>query len=177
MFFEKNVFNLKKSILTLDLVPERLRGEIVNFDVKVKGKVVIEEGRRVTAKHIRDLTKAEVTKIDVPNDYLIGKILASAIVNTETGEIVADLNAEVTEENLDEIINSGVTKIETLYVNDLDKGAFISNTLNIDSTQDQLDALVEIYRMMRPGEPPTKESALKLFQNLFLHSIGMTCLQ
>jgi len=167
MFFEKNVFHLKDSKLTMDLVPERLRGEIVSFDIKVNGKVLIEEGRRVTAKHIRTLNKSDITKIEVPSEYLLGKILASAIVNQETGEIIADLNAEVTEENLDEIINSGAKTIDTLYVNDLDKGAFISNTLKIDSTIDQLDALVEIYRMMRPGEPPTKESALKLFQNLF----------
>ncbi len=167
MFFEKNVFHLTKSGLSMDLVPERLRGEILGFDVKEKGKVLIEEGRRVTAKHIRDLKKAKVTKIDVPNEYLLGKILAQPIINQETGEIIVDLNDEVTEDNVDEIIASGVNKIETLYVNDLDKGAFISNTLKIDSTVDQLDALVEIYRMMRPGEPPTKESALKLFQNLF----------
>ena len=167
MFFEKNVFHLNKNGLTMELVPERLRGEIVGFDVKVNGKTLIEEGRRVTAKHIRDLSKAGVKQIDVPSEYLIGKIMATPIVNQETGEIIVDLNEEVTEDNIDDIVHSGAMTIETLYVNDLDKGAFISNTLKIDSTVDQLDALVEIYRMMRPGEPPTKESALKLFQNLF----------
>ncbi|MEY8195494.1 MAG: DNA-directed RNA polymerase subunit beta, partial [Cycloclasticus sp.] len=148
MFFEKNVFNMDKSGLSMELVADRLRGEIASFDIKIRSKVLIEEGRRVTAKHIRELKKAEVTEINVPNEYLIGKLLATAIVNQETGEIVAELNAEVTEENLDEIVNSGVSRIETLYVNDLDRGAFISNTLNIDSTIDQMDALVEIYRMM-----------------------------
>lgn len=167
MFFEKNVFNLNDSSISMDLIADRLRGEIINFDLKVRNKVVVEEGRRITAKHIRDLKKAEIKQIDVPNEYLIGKILASTLVNSETGEIVADLNTEITEENLEQIIHSGASKIETIYVNDLDKGPFISNTLKIDSTQDQLDALVEIYRMMRPGEPPTKESALKLFGNLF----------
>ena len=167
MFFEKNVFNLNDSSISMDLIADRLRGEIINFDLKVRNKVIVEEGRRITAKHIRDLKKAEIKQIDVPNEYLIGKILASTLVNSETGEIVADLNTEITEENLEQIIHSGASKIETIYVNDLDKGPFISNTLKIDSTQDQLDALVEIYRMMRPGEPPTKESALKLFGNLF----------
>ncbi len=167
MFFEKNVFNINDSSVSMDLIADRLRGEIINFDLKVRNKVIVEEGRRITAKHIRDLKKAEIKQIDVPNEYLIGKILASTLVNSETGEIVADLNTEITEENLDQIIHSGASKIETIYVNDLDKGPFISNTLKIDSTQDQLDALVEIYRMMRPGEPPTKESALKLFGNLF----------
>lgn len=167
MFFEKNVFNINDSSVSMDLIADRLRGEIINFDLKVRNKVIVEEGRRITAKHIRDLKKAEIKQIEVPNEYLIGKILASTLVNSETGEIVADLNTEITEENLEQIIHSGASKIETIYVNDLDKGPFISNTLKIDSTQDQLDALVEIYRMMRPGEPPTKESALKLFGNLF----------
>ncbi|PCI16131.1 MAG: DNA-directed RNA polymerase subunit beta, partial [Piscirickettsiaceae bacterium] len=167
MFYENNIFTLAKSGVSMELVAERLRGEIINFDIKVKGKVLIEDGRRITAKHIRALQKAEVKKLDVPNEYLIGKILAKAIINEETGEIVADLNAEITEENIDKILASGAKKIETLYVNDLDRGPYISNTLKVDSTLNQLDALVEIYRMMRPGEPPTKESALKLFNNLF----------
>ncbi|ORU90187.1 MAG: DNA-directed RNA polymerase subunit beta [Cycloclasticus sp. symbiont of Poecilosclerida sp. M] len=167
MFFENTEFSVKKSGLTMNLVPERLRGEIIGFDVKINGKVIAAEGRRITAKHIRDLEKAKIKKLDVPNEYLIGRILAKPIVNEETGEVVAELNAEITEENIDEIINSGVKKLETIYVNDIDKGAYVSNTLRVDSTMDQLDALVEIYRMMRPGEPPTKDSALKLFNNLF----------
>jgi DNA-directed RNA polymerase subunit beta len=167
MFFERNIFNLNKSGITMDLVAERMRGETITFDIKVKGKVIVENGRRITAKHIRLLEKGDVKKLDVPNEYLIGKILAKAIIDEETGEIIADLNADITEENISLILASGVKKIETLYTNDLDRGPYISNTLKVDSTLDQLDALVEIYRMMRPGEPPTKDSALKLFNNLF----------
>jgi DNA-directed RNA polymerase subunit beta len=167
MFFDRNIFNLNKSGITMDLVAERMRGETITFDIKVKGKVVVENGRRITAKHIRLLEKGDIKKLDVPNEYLIGKILAKAIVDEETGEIIADLNADITEENINLILASGVKKVETLYTNDLDRGPYISNTLKVDSTLDQLDALVEIYRMMRPGEPPTKDSALKLFNNLF----------
>ena len=167
MFFERNIFNLNKSGITMDLVAERMRGETITFDIKVKGKVIVENGRRITAKHIRLLEKGDVKKIDVPNEYLIGKVLAKAIIDEETGEIIADLNADITEENISLILASGVKKVETLYTNDLDRGPYISNTLKVDSTLDQLDALVEIYRMMRPGEPPTKDSALKLFNNLF----------
>ncbi len=167
MFFERNIFNLNKSGITMDLVAERMRGETITFDIKVKGKVIVENGRRITAKHIRLLEKGDVKKLDVPNEYLIGKVLAKAIIDEETGEIIADLNADITEENISLILASGVKKVETLYTNDLDRGPYISNTLKVDSTLDQLDALVEIYRMMRPGEPPTKDSALKLFNNLF----------
>lgn len=167
MFFETNDFTIKKSGISMTLYPERLRGEVATFDIKHGSKVIVAEGRRITAKHIRALEKAEIKKLDIPREYMLGKILAKPIVNEETGEVVAELNTEITEENIDEILNSGVKKIETLYVNDLDRGAFISNTLAADSTLNQLDALVEIYRMMRPGEPPTKDSALKLFSNLF----------
>ena len=170
MFFDKNIFTVDKSGVSMELIPDRLRGEIVSFDIKNKGKVIVAEGRRVTAKHIRTLEKEKITSIDVTNEYLLGKILASPIINQETGEVLEELNAEITEENIDEIINNCGGKIETLYVNDLDRGPYISNTLKVDTTLNQLDALVEIYRMMRPGEPPTKESALKLFGNLFFTS-------
>ena len=166
-FFETNDFSIKKSGISLALVPERLRGEIAAFEIKAKGKVIVEEGRRITAKHIRDMEKAGLKSLDVPADYLLGKILADPVVDTESGEIIAELNDEISEENLSLILGSGVKDIKTLYVNDLDRGPYISNSMRIDPTTDALDALVEIYRMMRPGEPPTKEAAQKLFDNLF----------
>jgi DNA-directed RNA polymerase subunit beta len=105
----------------------------------------------------------------VPNEYLEGKILAHEIVDKETGELLATANDELTEELVDQLIEKGITKIKTLYVNDLDRGPYISNTLRIDATTTPLEALVEIYRMMRPGEPPTKDAAENLFQNLFFN--------
>jgi len=125
MFFERNIFNLNKSGITMDLVAERMRGETITFDIKVKGKVIVENGRRITAKHIRLLEKGDVKKLDVPNEYLIGKVLAKAIIDEETGEIIADLNADITEENISLILASGVKKVETLYTNDLDRGPYI----------------------------------------------------
>ncbi len=97
-------------------------------------------------------------------------MIAHDIVDEETGELLASANDELTGELVEKLIESGVKKLNTLYVNELDRGAFISNTLRIDSTQSRLEALVEIYRMMRPGEPPTKEAAENLFQNLFFNS-------
>jgi DNA-directed RNA polymerase subunit beta len=167
MFFEKNVFRVKKDALHLDLVPERLRGETAAFDIVVKGKVLVEEGRRVTARHIREMEKAGVKTLEVPREYLAGKTVAHNVVDPETGEVLASANDELTVEQVDQIIEAGIKDIQTLYTNDLDKGPYISNTLRIDSTRTPLEALVEIYRMMRPGEPPTKDAAENLFQNLF----------
>ncbi|NND47859.1 MAG: DNA-directed RNA polymerase subunit beta, partial [Woeseiaceae bacterium] len=170
LFFETNEFFLSGKDIKMGLVPERLRGETATFDIKLGRKVIVEEGRRITAKHVRDMNKSTVDKLAVPREYLEGKILSHDIVDTETGELLAAANAELTEELIEQLIEAGVDNIRTLYVNDLDRGPFISNTLNIDPSTTRLEALVEIYRMMRPGEPPTKEAAENLFNNLFFNS-------
>ncbi|MES9952436.1 MAG: DNA-directed RNA polymerase subunit beta [Candidatus Thiodiazotropha sp. 6PLUC2] len=167
MFFETDSFNLTKRTLKLDLVPERLRGETVSFDIKTGDKVLVETGRRITARHIRELEKAGVNKLDVPREFLYGKVLAHNVVDKETGELIAEANSEITEEVFDKLLESGVKKLQTLFTNDLDHGPFVSETLRIDPTTNELEAQVEIYRMMRPGEPPTKEAAQNLFNNLF----------
>jgi DNA-directed RNA polymerase subunit beta len=102
----------------------------------------------------------------VPEDYLLGRVLAKNIVDPDTGEVIASANDELTEEVL-AAARSRVTDIQTLYTNDLDQGAYISQTLRIDDTADQTAARVAIYRMMRPGEPPTEESVEALFNGLF----------
>ena len=167
-FFDTDSYTLSDGAAKLALVAERLRGETATFDLKDgKGKVLVETGRRITVRHIKAMEKAKITELEVPNDYLIGKAVAKDVVHPSTGEIIAECNAEITEELLASIHEAGVESLETLYVNDLDCGPFVSETLRIDPTQNQLEALVEIYRMMRPGEPPTKESAESLFENLF----------
>ncbi len=167
IFFETNKFSLSTEKCLFHLIPERFRGEIATFDIKHDGKVLVEEGRRITAKHIRQMEKSGLSEIEVPKEYLYGKILANNQIDESTGELVANANDELTEELLEQIIAAGVTEINTLFVNDLDRGAYISIAMSLDGTTNRLEALVEIYRMMRPGEPPTKEAAEKLFENLF----------
>ena len=167
IFFETNQFSLSAEKLMFHVIPDRLRGEMAVFDIKHDGKVVIEEGRRITAKHVRQLEKSGVTEIEVPRDYLYGKILGHNVVDTSTGELLANVNDEITDNLLQKLIDAGVSEINTLYVNDLDRGPYISNSMRLDTTTNRLEALVEIYRMMRPGEPPTVESAENLFENLF----------
>ena len=169
-FFDTSIFHYKKETFTLELDPERLRGEIAAFDiVDKKGGVVVEKGRRITARHIRELEKGKVTSLQVTEEYMLGRAFAKDIADPKTGEMLIECNTEITEENLALIIEAGITDIETLYTNDLDCGPFISDTLRADPSRTQLEALVEIYRMMRPGEPPTKESAENLFYNLFFN--------
>ena len=168
MFFQMNTYYLQDEHILLELVPERLRGEIALFDIKdSKGSVIVDEGRRITMKHIRQLEKAKVKRLVVPSEYFIGKIVAKTIVDPETGEILVEANAEITEELLAQLQHANIAEIFTLYTNDIDQGPYISDTLRIDPTHNQLEAQVEIYRMMRPGEPPTKDAAEGLFRNLF----------
>ncbi len=171
IFFETNTFTLKNEIINLELIPARLRGEMAMFDFKdSKGKIIVEAGRRITARHIREIEKLGLKTLEVPREYLVGKVLANTVVDPSTGEILANANDEVTPELLGKLFKAGIGDIRTLYTNDLDRGAYISDTLRIDSTRSALEAQIEIYRMMRPGEPPSKDATQSLFTNLFFSS-------
>ena len=168
IFFDTSTFHIEKSGFSVDLVPSRLRGETATFDIKdAEGNIIVEDGRRITQKHIRQMEKLGLERLEVPMEYLYGKTLAKDQVNPDTGELICECNAEITPELLETLAQAGIKSLETLYTNDLDCGSFISDTLKLDTTRSALEALVEIYRMMRPGEPPTKEAAETLFRNLF----------
>ncbi|MDY0208229.1 MAG: DNA-directed RNA polymerase subunit beta, partial [Pseudomonas sp.] len=170
-FYATNVFHVSAEETSLELVPQRLRGEMATFDIKDDNdKVIVEEGRRITSRHINQLEKAGITKLVVPTEYIVGVTTAKPIVHPATGEILVECNTELTAEMLQTVVDAQVVQIEALYTNDIDCGPFVSDTLKIDSTTNQLEALVEIYRMMRPGEPPTKDAAENLFKNLFFAS-------
>ena len=167
-FFENDSYRLTADGALLKLIPNRLRGETAAFDIMDNdSNVIVESGRRITARHIRQLEKAGVEELQVPAEYLLGKATAKDIVDGRTGEVLAPANAEISAELLGTISEAGIDAFETIYTNELDCGPFLSDTLRTDPTSNQLEALVEIYRMMRPGEPPTKESAEALFENLF----------
>ncbi len=169
-FFAFDTFNLMNDGAQMEFVADRLRGDVAKFDITDKsGKVVVAKDKRITAKHIRDLETSGTKTISMPEDFLIGRVLAKAIVETETGEVLAPANEEITEATLKKLRGANVETFETIYTNDLDQGAFISNTLRIDETPDQLAAKVAIYRMMRPGEPPTEDAVATLWNRLFFN--------
>jgi len=168
-FYEFDTFHLsRKSGIQFDVVPERLRGETARFDIVNKqGKVIVPKDKRVTVKHVREMEQAGLHKLSVPEDYLLGKIIAHNVVDQGTGEIVAKANDEVTEDLLKKLLDAGIETIQTIYVNDLDRGPFVAATLRMDDTADEMAAQVAIYRMMRPGEPPTEDAVRALFNGLF----------
>ena len=167
MFFDTHKIKVSRKGFELNLIAERLRGEIAAFDIELDGEVLVEAGRRVTMRHVRQLENSKLKTLVVPEEYLFGKFISHDIVDEETGELVFHANEEITEENVSRLNENGIKEFEILYTNEIDRGPYISQTLAIDSTTTELEAQVEIYRMMRPGEPPTKEAAQSLFNNLF----------
>ena len=168
LFFDNDTFHVDEDGFRLELIPSRLRGETAQFEIQDgKGNVIVEESARITARHIREIDKAGLTSLNVPVEYVCGHVTAEDVVDAETGEILLPCNTLVTEEVLEKIREFGLESFDTIYTNDLDCGPFISDTLNVDPSTNRLEALVEIYRMMRPGEPPTKDAAENLFTNLF----------
>ncbi len=167
-FFEFDTFHFSKKGVSFEVVPERLRGEVAKLDILDKaGKLIVAKDKRITVKHIREMAEAGIKRILVSDDFMMGRIVAHNIVNPETGEILANANDEITEDLLAKLSAGGIEQMQTLYINDLDRGAYISSTLRIDETADQWASRVAIYRMMRPGEPPTEDAVENLFHGLF----------
>ena len=168
-FYEVDTVQMEKAGVSIELIPSRLRGQTLPVDLKIKSKVVVEANKRITARHVRELEQAKMSSLKVEDDFLIGKVLAKDIFNQETGEVLVSANTEIDQSVIEALRETSIAELHTLYINELDKGPYISTTLRADPTSNRLEALVEIYRMMRPGEPPTKDSAEQLFQNLFFN--------
>ncbi len=167
-FFAFDTFHFSKKGIQFELVAERLRGETTKFDILDRhDKVIVPKDKRITVKYIRDMEAAGIKKIAVPDEFLLGRVLAHNVIDTSTGEILANANDEITETVLAKLKEAEASSIHTIYTNDLDQGSYISQTLRIDETADQFAARVAIYRMMRPGEPPTEEAVESLFNGLF----------
>jgi DNA-directed RNA polymerase subunit beta len=168
IFFSNDSFVRKGDNFEMALEPARLRGQSVPFDiVDPDGEVIVEAERQITGRHIRRMEKAGMDALTVPANFLVGKVIAKDMVDPETGELLANANDEITSELLEAFERFDINTIETIYSNDLDDGPFMSDTMRLDETRSELEAKIEIYRMMRPGEPPTEDAAQNLFTSLF----------
>ena len=169
-FYDFDTFEIKSNQFAFNIVAERLRGEIAKFDISdKKGNLIISKDKRITVKHIREIENASIKSVAVNPEFLLGRKIAKAIIDTDTGEVIIDTNTEITEEVIEKLIEAKVKSFNTLYSNDLDHGDYISQTLASDEVPDQYSARVAIYRMMRPGEPPTEDSVQSLFEGLFFN--------
>jgi DNA-directed RNA polymerase subunit beta len=166
LFFEKVPVYVDASSYQIDLVPDRLRGEMAQFDIAGEdGKVIVEQGKRINARHVRQMEAANLSKLAVPDEYLYERITAEDI-SLKDGEVLP-ANTVISHDILVKIAEAGVKQFNILFTNDIDRGSYIADTLRADITRDRDEALVEIYKVMRPGEPPTKDAAENLFGNLF----------
>ena len=170
LFYETEKFKIKpKKVFQLQLLPKRLIGKVTPIDIVIRGEMVAKKGERISARHIRKIESAKVKTLDYSEDYMEGQVLAKDVIDKTTGEVKIPCNTKIDEEVLTIFESLGLKEVETLYINDLESGPYMSDTLRADSTTNEIEALVEIYRMMRPGEPPTKEAATNLFTSLFFN--------
>ena len=165
-FYKKIDVEVKNGNIFLSLESDNLKGKAFDFDIEVAGKKVA-SGKRVNAKVAADHSKQKNKLIAVDYDAFMGQTLGEDIINKETGEIVFATNTLLDKPTLKKLVESGVTEFKILYVNTIDSGSYIADTLRSDASTSRQEALVDIYRMLRPGEPPTKESTEILFNNLF----------
>jgi len=168
-FFEVDSYELNSESVTAEIIPSRLRGETLPVDITIKNKVLVEANKRITARHVRELESQNVKKLELSREFIFGKVLAHDVIDQETGEVLFAANDTIDEKVFDAFIAKGISAVNCVYINDLEKGPYMSNTLQADPTTNRIEALVEIYRMMRPGEPPTRDSAEQLFNNLFFN--------
>ncbi len=166
-FFEKTAVKLKVKSCDLSMAPIRLQRTIAEFDIVANQNVVVEKGRRITAKHVKLLEKVGIKSINAPLEYLLDKVISIDIIDKDTGEILIPVNTVISEEVLELLSTSKVKKIEILYINTSETGAYISDTLRLDETQTEIESRMSIYHVMRPGEPATEDAVNLLFNNLF----------
>ena len=169
-FYDIDEYEITKDEVSTKLIPSRLRGETLSVDLKVRTKVIVEANKRITARHIRELESSKIDVLKLSKDYLINKVTAKDVIDSETGEVLLPANSVIDTSTLELLEKHNISQLTCLYINELERGPYISNTLRNDPTSNRLEALVEIYRMMRPGEPPTRDSAEQLFQNLFFNA-------
>ena len=169
-FYETEMYKVKKDSYQLQVIPRRLMGKIAPADIEAKGELILKKGERISARHIRKIESAKLKTLTINKEGLFGQVLAKDMLDKTTGEIILEANSIIDEENIEVIEELKLSEIEVLYINDIEAGPYMADTLRADAATNEIEALVEIYRMMRPGEPPTKEAATTLFTNLFFNS-------
>ena len=169
IFFEKDKYLLSKKEIKIQINLDHLKGSVADFDINIGKKTIVGKGKRVNSLHIKKIKDTKNKYLKLSFEDLEEKILADDLIDKETGELLASTNDKLDKELLEMIIEKGIKEIETIYINDVDQGPYISNSLRIDPSSTAEEALIEIYRMMRPGEPPTKDASENLFTNLFFN--------
>jgi DNA-directed RNA polymerase subunit beta len=169
-FYSTEVIYLEKGdkyakSLDVNLLP----GQRATRDIKLEGKVIVKKNQKFTRGAIRKLRDAKVEKLPVDTEELVGKVSAHDVIDPETGEVLLECNEELTAAKLDALRETGIESFEVLFIDGLNVGSYLRDTLMADKVRTQEDAILEIYRRLRPGDPPTLDTARQLFHNLFFN--------
>jgi DNA-directed RNA polymerase subunit beta len=168
-FYTQSLYSRDGNGWRVPFQPERLKGTKLLSDMidADSGEVVVESGKKLTPRLLRQLSDKGLKALRASDDDLYGNFLAEDMVNPKTGEIYLEAGDEIDEKSLPVILDHGFLEIPVLDIDHINVGAYIRNTLHVDKNENRQDALFDIYRVMRPGEPPTMESAEAMFQSLF----------
>ncbi len=169
LFYDEVLYKQTKKGWETPFNPQSLRGIKPDYDLinAKNGDVVVEAGRKITPRLLRKLEEDGLKTLLVTEEELAGRFVSQDLVNASTGEIYAEAGDELTLELIEQLIAEGIKEIPTIDVDHINKGAFIRNTMAVDKNDSREGALIDIYRVMRPGEPPTVETAEALFNSLF----------
>jgi DNA-directed RNA polymerase subunit beta len=167
MFYKSEDYTKYKDGWKKDFKAENIVGGKSLFPLVSKGKVIVEQGKKFTPRLLKQLEEKNIKELEISNEELIGKFVSEDIVNTETGEIFAEAGEEITEELIALFELEKIKSIPVLVIDNINSSPFLRNTLALDKSIDKETALFEIYKILRPGEPPTVESATALFESLF----------
>ncbi|MFG1397008.1 DNA-directed RNA polymerase subunit beta [Roseixanthobacter pseudopolyaromaticivorans] len=171
-FYEKILYSRAKDGWRMPFDPKRMKGykavsDLVDADT---GEVVVEAGKKLTVRAARQLAEKGLKALKISDEEMVGQFIAEDLVNASTGEIHAEAGEEITEKLLKALEEAGYNEIPILDIDHVNTGAYIRNTLAVDKNVTREDALFDIYRVMRPGEPPTLDSAQAMFHSLFFDS-------
>src|SRR3984885_9168122 len=171
-YYRKDVINLDPKQYTKQFVADHLMGSRVGRDVKdpKSGEVIAREGRKFNKAIVRAMEQAKISEVPIALDEIVGRVSAHDIVDSTTGEVLIGTNEEITEDTLEKLKAHGVKKIEVLFTEDAPGGGPLRLTLAQDKLGTPEEAVIEIYRRLRPGDPPTQETATTFFNNLFFNA-------
>lgn len=167
IFFKKKIYHFIKNKIYFELHAEQLYGEKISFNIIHNDIVYIKKGEKINHQHIQQLKKENITLTEIPVECIIGQVVCKDYLDKKNKKTIIFANTKITAEYIKKFKKENIHTVETIFTNRTNRGAYISKTLRIDPTSDITSSLIEIYRIIRPGEPPTKEAAENLFSNLF----------
>jgi DNA-directed RNA polymerase subunit beta len=168
-FYAKEIIHLREGVISREIDYDLISGQRATQDIRdpETGEVLVKKGKKLNKAAIKKMRNAGITEIPMDTEELIGKVASEDVYDEETGEVILNCNEEINEDHVEALRSSGIRSFKILYIDDFNVGSFLRDTLIADKLSSSEDAIMEIYRRLRPGDPPTLETARNLFKSLF----------